>query len=94
MVKLDISALTCTYLWPILYKDGLTQDSLLIDTTAVLPVLHVFRGTGKANMHELIMEWTQTIEGRDRVWCKKLVAPSCPRVPSHGMSTSQAVTAA
>ena len=56
MVKLDISALTCTYLWPILYKDGLTQDSLLIDTTAVLPVLHVFRGTDKANMHDLIRE--------------------------------------
>ena len=40
---------------------------LLIDTTAALPVLHAFRGMGKANMHELIMEWTQTIEGRDTV---------------------------
>ena len=55
----------------------------MIDTTAALPVLHVFRGTGKANMHELIMEWTQTIEGRNRVWCKKV---GCAFLPSRTQS--------
>ena len=32
----------------------------MIDTTAALPVLHVFRGLGKANMLELIFERIQT----------------------------------
>ena len=60
--------------YPPFIKEWASQNLLMMDTTAALPVLHVFRGTGKANMHELIMEWTQTVEGRNRVWCKKCCA--------------------
>ena len=44
-------------------QTGSLAGPLLIDTTAALPILHVFMGKGKANMHGLIMEWAQCTVG-------------------------------
>ena len=45
--------------YPPLIKGWDSQNLLMIDTTAALPVLHASRGMGKASMHELIIEQAQ-----------------------------------